>query len=61
MVVINILFVWGGWDCLAEQWPRFPHLLNRVQENHQENDDMIQVKALANTNTATWPDEFIKV
>ena len=31
----------------------FPQLLNRVQEVQQANDDLIQIKALANTNTAT--------
>ena len=39
----------------------FALLLNRVPEGQHTNDDLTQVKALANTNTATWPDEFVKV
>ena len=31
--------------------PDFPELLNRFQEGQQANDDLIQIKALANTNT----------
>ena len=41
--------------------PDFAQLLNRVREGQQTNDDLIQIKALANTNTATWPDEFVNV
>ena len=41
--------------------PGFAQLLNRVWEGQQANDDLIQLKGLANTNTATWPDEFVKV
>ena len=41
--------------------PDFADLLNRVGECQQTNNDVIQIKALANTDTATWPDEFIKV
>ena len=48
----------AGWDCSAEQWSR---LLNRVREGQQTDNDVIQIKALANTDTATWPDEFVKV
>ena len=41
--------------------PGFAQLLNRVWEGQQTNDDLIQLKGLSNTNTATWPDEFVKV
>ena len=34
---------------------------NRVQEGQQTNNDVIQMKALANTDTATWPYEFVKI
>ena len=40
--------------------PDFAQLLNRVREG-QHTNDLTQIKALANTNTATWPDEFVKV
>ena len=40
--------------------PDFVQLLNRVGEGQQTNNDVIQIKALANTDTATWPDEFVK-
>ena len=40
--------------------PYFAQLLNRVREVQQANNDMIQIKALANT-TATWPDELVKI
>ena len=38
-------------------------LLNylRVWEGQQIDNDENQVKALANTDTATWPDEFVTV
>ena len=39
----------------------FAQLLNRVRECQQTDNDVIQIKALANTDTATWPDEFVKV
>ena len=41
--------------------PDFAQLPNRVREDQHTNDDLTQIKALANTNTATWPDEFVKV
>ena len=41
--------------------PDFVQLLNRVWEGQQTDNDVIQIKALANTDTATWPDEFVKV
>ena len=41
--------------------PDFAQLLNRVREGQQTDNDVIQIKALASTDTATWPDEFIKV
>ena len=34
---------------------------NGAQEGQQTHNDAIQVIALANTDTATWPDEFVKV
>ena len=49
----KIPIAWAGWD--------FAQLLNGVPEGQQTNSDVIQIKALANTNTATWPDEFAKV
>ena len=39
----------------------FAKLLNRVREDQHANDDLTQVIALANTNTATWFDEFVEV
>ena len=39
----------------------FAKLLNRVREDQHTYDDLTQVIALANTNTATWFDEFVKV
>ena len=47
--------VWQSCD------PDFAHLLNRVQEGQQTDDDVIQIKALANNDTATGPDKFVKV
>ena len=41
--------------------PDFAQLLNRVRKGQQTDNDVIQIKALANTDTATWPDEFVKV
>ena len=41
--------------------PDFAQLLNRFREGQQTDNDVIQIKALANTDTATWPDEFVKV
>ena len=60
MVVGKNPIAWADWDCLAEQWPRLC-TTNRVGEGQQTDNDVIQVKALANTDTATWPDEFVKV
>ena len=59
MVVGKIPTAWAGWDCLAEQWSRFCSLLNRVREGQQTDNDVIQIKALANTDTATWSDEKV--
>ena len=42
-------------------YPDFAQLLNRVREGQQTNNDVIQIKALANSDLATWPDEFVKV
>ena len=50
-----VKIVWQSSD------PDFTQLLNRVREGQQSDNDVIQLKALANTNTATWPDEFVKV
>ena len=41
--------------------PDSAQLLNRVQESQQTNNEVIQIKALANTVTAAWPDEFVEV
>ena len=41
--------------------PDFAQLLNAVRKGQQTDNDVIQIKALANTDTATWPDEFVKV
>ena len=41
--------------------PDFAQLLNRIQKGQQTNNDVIQITALANTDTATSPDEFVKV
>ena len=41
--------------------PDFAQLLNKVWEGRHANDDVIQIKDLANTNTPTWPGEFVKV
>ena len=41
--------------------PDFAQLLNRVREGKQTDNDIIQIKALANTNTSAWPDEFVRV
>ena len=47
MVLGKMLIVWAVWV--------------RVQEGQQTSSDVIQIKALANTNTDTWPYEFVKV
>ena len=39
----------------------FAQLINSVREGQQTNNDVIQIKALANTDTTTWPDEFVNV
>ena len=41
--------------------PYFAQLLNRVRKGQQTDNDVIQIKALANTDTATLPDEFVKI
>ena len=41
--------------------PDFCELLNRVWEGQQTDNGVIQIKAVANTDTATRPDEFVKV
>ena len=41
--------------------PEFSQLLNRLLEGKQTNMDVIQIEALANTNTSTWPNEFVKL
>ena len=60
MVVGKIPTTWTGWNLLAEQWFKFCSV-NRVREGQHTNDDLTQIKPLANTNTATWPDEFVKL
>ena len=39
--------------------PYFAQLLNRVRKGQQTDNDVIQIKALANTDTATWSDEKV--
>ena len=39
----------------------FARLRKKVQEGQQTNNDVIQIKGLANTDTSTWLDEFLKV
>ena len=41
--------------------PDFAQLLNRLQERQQTIRGVFKVIALANTNIATWPVEFVKV
>ena len=41
--------------------PDFAQLLNRVGEGQQTDNDAIQIKDLANTDTATWTDELVEV
>ena len=41
--------------------PDFVQLCNRVQEGQQTNSDLMQIKPLANTDTTTWPNKFVKV
>ena len=41
--------------------PEFAQLLDGAREGQQIDNDVIQIKALANNDTATWPDEFVKV
>ena len=41
--------------------PDFAQLLNKVWEVQQTDHDVIQIKALASTDTATWPYEFLNV
>ena len=40
--------------------PDFAQLLNGVREGQQTNSDVFQIKALANTDTGTWSDKFIR-
>ena len=40
--------------------PDFVQLLNMIREG-QQTDNVIQIKAFANTDTTTWLDEFVKV
>ena len=41
--------------------PNFAQLLKRVREGQQTDNGVIQIKALAKTDTVTWLDEFVKV
>ena len=41
--------------------PDFAQLLNRIRVGQETNNDVIQINALASTDTASWPDEFVKV
>lgn len=46
---------------LQSSVPDFAHLLDRVWEGQHTNNDVTKIKTLADTNTATWFDEFIKL
>ena len=50
-----IEIVWQSRD------PNFTQLLKRVREGQQTDNGVIQIKALAKTDTVTWLDEFVKV
>ena len=39
--------------------PDFTQFLNRVREGKHTEDDVTKIKALANTDTYTWPDEVV--
>ena len=41
--------------------PEFAQMLNRIREGKQTDDDLMQIKALANTDTSGWPNEFVKL
>ena len=41
--------------------PEFAEMLNRIREGKQTDDDIVQIKALADTDTSSWPNEFVKL
>ena len=41
--------------------PEFAQMLNRIREGKQTDDDVMQIKALADTDTSDWPNEFVKL
>ena len=41
--------------------PEFAEMLNRIREGNHTDDDVKQIEALANTDTSTWPNEFVKL
>ena len=41
--------------------PEFAQLLNRLREGKHTPTDVDEIKALANTDILTWPDEYIKL
>ena len=41
--------------------PDFAQLLSKIWKGQQTGNDVIQIKPLANIDTATSPDEFVKV
>ena len=41
--------------------PDFAEILNRVREGEHTDDDVENIEALAETNTSTWPNGFVKV
>ena len=51
---------WAGWDWQSSN-PDFTQLFNKVREVQPTNDNMVQIIALANANTATRSHEFVNV
>ena len=41
--------------------PEFAQMLNRICEGKQTDGDVVQIKALADTDTSDWPNEFVKL
>ena len=41
--------------------PEFAQLLNRIREGKQTDDDLMQIKALGDTDTSDWPNEYVKL
>ena len=41
--------------------PEFAKMLSRIREGKQNYDDLKEIKALVNTDTSNWPDQFVKL